>query len=101
MKVEYGIQQKLKYVHLFDSFRIQTLQNVNGVVIFYGVKRVANMSLIPGQADYGPNEPITQGEKMVGKIQCLGLLQPRLKDPAKKKSAQVRTSYSTSRNGGK
>lgn len=77
------------------------MQNVNGVAIFCGVKRVANMSLIPGQADYGPNEPITPGEEMVGKIQCLGLLQLRLKDPAKKRRAQIRTSYSTSRNGGK
>lgn len=73
-------------MHLFDSFRIQTLQNVNGVAILYGVKRVANIPLIPGQADYGP------GEKMVGKIQCLGLLQSHLKDPVKKRRARVRTS---------
>lgn len=54
---------------MFDSFKDADFAECKGVAFFYGVKTVANIPLIFGQADYRPSEPVTPG-KIVGKIQC-------------------------------
>lgn len=48
------------------------------------------MANIPGQADYGPNEPITPGE-MMRKFNVIGCLIPGLKGPTSEE-AQARFS---------